>query len=193
MATLQENAQHLRQSEERLRSLGDNLPDSYVYQYKHEADGAPRFLYLSAGMERLHGLKVEEVLGNAQSLYRQITPDQLPVMQAAEAASLKTLTDFEMELHIQRSEGQWRWLRVRSHPTPGNRRPDYMGRRGHGHHRTQASRRGAARNRTEVSRIGGARQQHHPALGARRASHPISTSSANGSSATRNRRYAVAM
>ena len=43
----------LRVSEERLRLLGDNLPDSAVYQYTREADGSPRLLYVSAGIERL--------------------------------------------------------------------------------------------------------------------------------------------
>ena len=35
----------LRESEQRPRLLGDNLPDSAVYQYLHEADGRVRFLY----------------------------------------------------------------------------------------------------------------------------------------------------
>ena len=36
----------LRESEERLRLLGDNLPESAVYQYLQENDGGVRFLYL---------------------------------------------------------------------------------------------------------------------------------------------------
>ena len=106
----------LRESEERLRLLGDNLPDSYVYQYTYEADGTPRFLYLSAGVERLHGLKAEEVLRDADALHRQVAPPQVPALLAAEAASRKALADFAMDLEMQRSDGQWRWLRVRSRP-----------------------------------------------------------------------------
>jgi PAS domain S-box-containing protein len=113
----------LRQSEERLRLLGDNLPDSYVYQYTYEADGTPRFLYLSAGVERLHGLKVRDVLQDARVLHRQIAPKQLPEMLAAEAVSLKALTDFEMEVEMQRPDGQWIWVQVCSRPRrePGDR------------------------------------------------------------------------
>ena len=113
----------LRQSEERLRLLGDNLPDSYVYQYTYETDGVPRFLYLSAGVEKVHGLKVEDVLHDARLLHHQIAPKQLPVMQAAEKASLRALTDFVMQLEMQRSDRQWRWLQVSSRPrrTPDNR------------------------------------------------------------------------
>jgi PAS domain S-box-containing protein len=106
----------LRESEERLRLLGDNLPDSYVYQFTQEADGTPRFLHLSAGVEKLHGIKVEDVLRDASLLRRQIAREQVPELEAAEAASLRNLTDFTMELRMLCADGQWRWIRVCSRP-----------------------------------------------------------------------------
>jgi PAS domain S-box-containing protein len=106
----------LRESEELLRSMGDNLPDSYVYQYTSQADGRPRFLYISAGVEKLHGVRASDVLRDANVLHSQIEPEQITAMMAAEANSLKTLADFEMELQIQHSNGQWRWIHVRSRP-----------------------------------------------------------------------------
>jgi PAS domain S-box-containing protein len=113
--------QALRESEERLRSMGDNLPESYVYQFTHDADGSPRFLYLSAGVEKLHGVSADDVLRDANVLHRQIEQEQLAAMVAAEAASLQTLTDFQMELRMCRSDGQWRWFHLRSRP---RRKPD---------------------------------------------------------------------
>jgi len=106
----------LRENEERLRLLGDNLPDSYVYQYTQDADGAPRFIYLSTGVERLHGVKAEDVLRDANLLRRQIAPDVLPDMRAAEAESFRNMTDFVMETRVCRSDGQWRWMRMCSRP-----------------------------------------------------------------------------
>ncbi|MEW5765714.1 MAG: PAS domain S-box protein [Acidobacteriota bacterium] len=106
----------LRQSEERLRSLGDNLPDSYIYLYTHEDDGTPRFLYASAGLERIHGITVEEVLHDAGALHGQTDPDQLKALRVAEAESRKTLSDFAMELRMRTKGGTWRWLQVRSRP-----------------------------------------------------------------------------
>jgi len=111
----------LRESEERLRSLGDNLPDSYVYQYTHEADGRPRFLYLSAGVEKLHGLKAADVLRDASPLRRQIAAEQLAALAAAETASLQTLADFKMDLRISGPGAEGRWVQVRSRP---RRQPD---------------------------------------------------------------------
>ena len=106
----------LRESEERLRLLGDNLPDSYVYQFTYEKDGTPRFLYLSAGVEKLHGVKVENVLRDASVLRSQTAHDLVPVIQAAEAASLRNMTDFTMELRMCSTDGQWRWIQVCSRP-----------------------------------------------------------------------------
>lgn len=113
----------LRRSEERLRALGDNLPDSYVYQYTQEADGTPRFLYLSAGVERLHGVKADDVLRDASLMRDQTDPDLAPALHAAEAESSRNLTDFTMELRQRGADGQWRWIQVCSRPrlTPRGR------------------------------------------------------------------------
>ncbi len=109
-----ENA--LRESEERLRLLSDNLPDSAVYQYVHELDGRPRFLYISAGIERLNGVTVEEVLRDACTLHRQMPPEYVERLVEAEARSKRDLTDFDMELPMRRPDGELRWMRLHSRP-----------------------------------------------------------------------------
>ncbi|MBI5822022.1 MAG: PAS domain S-box protein [Verrucomicrobia bacterium] len=106
----------LRESDERLRLLGDNLPDSYVYQYTFEPDGTPQFLYLSAGVERLHGVKVSDAMRDAGVLHRQLAPEHAAALQAAAAASLQNLTDFTMELRLRHASGQWRWMRLCARP-----------------------------------------------------------------------------
>ena len=106
----------LRESEERLRLLGDNLPDSAVYQYTREADGSPRFLYYSAGIERLCGVRAEEAVRDASLLYRQVPPEHLPRIFETEAESARTMSDFEAEVPIRRRDGELRWMRVRSRP-----------------------------------------------------------------------------
>ena len=106
----------LRESEARLRLLGDNLPDSYVYQSTIAADNSPRFLYVSAGVEKVHGVKAEDVLRNASLVRDQIAPEFLPALGEAEALSLRYLSDFTMELRIRCTDGQCRWMRLCSRP-----------------------------------------------------------------------------
>jgi PAS domain S-box-containing protein len=106
----------LRESEERLRHLGDSLPDSAVYRYSHDAGGKPRFHYISAGIEQLNGVRAEDVLRDADVLHRQILPDYLPKLIEAELVSARDLADFEMELPMRRPGGELRWMRLQSRP-----------------------------------------------------------------------------
>lgn len=105
-----------RQSEEQLRLLGDNLPDSFVYQFTRDSDGLPRFLYLSSGVERLHGLKADDVMRDANLLYRQIDPDLLEKLHHAEMTSLRNMTDFMTELRFLRGGNEWRWIQICARP-----------------------------------------------------------------------------
>jgi PAS domain S-box-containing protein len=113
----------LRESAERLRLLGDNLPESAVYQYVHEVDGSMRFLYCSAGIAHLNGVSVKDVLADAGTLHRQILPEYYERLVAAEAKSARELSDFDMEVPMRRPDGQVRWMQLHSRPRrlPGGR------------------------------------------------------------------------
>ena len=108
--------ERLRQSEATLRAMGDNLPDSVVYRYERDRAGNARFLYISAGLEKLTGVTVEEAMADARALYAQVLPEYLPKLLAAEQAKEHTSTDFAIELPIRRKDGEVRWMRLRSRP-----------------------------------------------------------------------------
>ena len=113
----------LRTREEGLRLLGDNLPNSVVFQYTREPDGAARFLYISAAVERLNGVKAEEVLRDASVLERQLLPEELPVLEEARQASARDLSVFEREVQMRLPDGRLRWMHILSRPRrfPGGR------------------------------------------------------------------------
>jgi PAS domain S-box-containing protein len=115
--------QALRESEERLRLLGDNLPESAVYQYVHEPDGSGHFIYFSAGIERLCGITVTDVLRDRGALYGQVLPEYIDRLVAAELRSKRDLTDFDMELPLRHPDGEVRWMHLHSRPRrlPGER------------------------------------------------------------------------
>lgn len=108
--------QSLRESEERLRLLGDNLPDSTVYQYLHELDGTVRYTYFSAGIERLNGVTAADVLRDAGTLHRQILPEYMDRYVEAKSRSKCDLSDFDIELPMRRSDGEVRWMHFHSRP-----------------------------------------------------------------------------
>lgn len=105
----------LQDREIQLRNLGDSLPDSFLYQYTLDGD-TPKFLYISSGVERMNGISPESVLRDATTLLRQIDPGQIDAYNAAQVSSLRDLTDFSMDLHMLKSNGEPRWIQVKSRP-----------------------------------------------------------------------------
>ena len=65
---LQQTSRKLQASEARLRLLDDNLPDTYEFQNVRGPDGKTRFSYVSAGVEQVHAVKVEDVLRDENCL-----------------------------------------------------------------------------------------------------------------------------
>lgn len=103
----------LKENEMRLRSLGDNLPGGMTYQIDMGTDLTKRnFTYLSAGIETLHELKVEDVLNDSSLLYRQVIEDDLPELIKKEEHAIKTSTTFTAEVRFKLPSGKvaWHWI-----------------------------------------------------------------------------------
>lgn len=112
---LERVSKSLHEKETQLRSLGDSLPNSYLYEYTIE-DGKPKFLYLSSGVQRLNGVNAEAALADAMVLLGQVDPEQREEYFRSEAESLRSMTDFSLELRMLHANGGWRWIEVKSRP-----------------------------------------------------------------------------
>ena len=108
--------QSSRDDQDRLRALGDNLPNGVVYQVVREIDGSRRFQYVSAGIERLMGVSAEEVLRDSSLLYRMIVEEDRQMMAAAEEVSARELTTFSVVARVRRRDGEIRWMHLTSSP-----------------------------------------------------------------------------
>jgi integral membrane sensor domain MASE1 len=69
-----------REEHLRFRAIEDNLPDVLVYQVMREHDGSMRFLHISAGIERLHGISAESVLRDPKNFYDLILEEDRPLL-----------------------------------------------------------------------------------------------------------------
>ncbi len=108
--------EQLKESEERLRLLSENLADGMVYQINSGPDGNGReFTYISPAIERLHGLKAADVMRNPNLLYDQIMPADRSYMAKQEALAFQKQSTLDVDVRIQLPSGDIRWRRFTSH------------------------------------------------------------------------------
>ncbi len=108
----------IREREEQLRSLSDNLPSGIVYRAIIEPDGRRRFVYVSGGVERLHEVTVEAVLSDPMVLYNQIEDADRPALREAEDRALAMMSQLSFQARIRTPSGKKRWILLRSAPRP---------------------------------------------------------------------------
>ncbi|MDO9550205.1 MAG: PAS domain S-box protein [Methanoregula sp.] len=106
----------LREREEQLRSLSDNLPSGMVYQIIIDPDGRRHFAHCSAGVERIHEVTVDEVLRDPSVLYNQIEAEDLPRLKAAEDSAVASMSPFSFSARIRTPSGAGRAVLLRSAP-----------------------------------------------------------------------------
>ncbi len=106
----------IREHEEQLRSLSDNLPSGLVYQIVIEPDGKRHFVHVSAGVIRVHEVTSEEVLQDPSVLYNQISEEDRLLLKEAEDRALASMSPLSFEARIRTPSGKERWVLLRSAP-----------------------------------------------------------------------------
>ena len=115
--SLKEALAQLRESQERLQRISDNIPDSMVYQLDCGGPGGPRkFTYLSEGIQRIHGLAAKDVMRDPSLLYNQMNPEDLVLMRALENECIASMTDFKAETRCTLPDGRQLWILITSSP-----------------------------------------------------------------------------
>ncbi len=106
----------LRESEQRLRMLGANLPSAMLYQVVMQADGSRKFSYVSDNVRNINQVEAQEVINDPRVLYNQIAPSMLPGLISAEEESRRTMSTFRQEVLFNLPDGQQRWFLLSSTP-----------------------------------------------------------------------------
>ncbi len=107
----------LRESQQRMALISDRIPDSMVFQNDCGLAGEMRrFTYLSEGVQRLHGLSVDEVMREPQRLYAQVHPDDRDMLVQREAQCIAALIDFKVEVRCILPDGSLRWFMIVTAP-----------------------------------------------------------------------------
>lgn len=121
--TIRRTVNELRDSEEKLRRIGDNLPNGMVFQVQIDDTGQRTFLYVSEGVERIHNLSSSDVLAHSDLLYNQILPEDLMLLNRKERDSIAFNKPYAVEIRIRNTRGELRWVYLSCAPTrqPGSK------------------------------------------------------------------------
>lgn len=108
--------ERMKEDENRLKILGDNLPDGAIYQIVETAKGEIYFTYISAGIERILGIGVNEIMADAKSLYKLVLDEDLPLMYEMDKKSLRDMSTFDGQFRMRSRSGEVKWVHCRSAP-----------------------------------------------------------------------------
>ena len=106
----------LRESEGRLRALGDNIPGGAIYRVVLDTAGVTRHTYISAGIEAILGWQADEFMADPAVFWASIEPADRNAIQAAQLESAITLTVFDREFRHRTKTGELRWVHASASP-----------------------------------------------------------------------------
>ena len=108
----------LFESESRLKSITDNL-EGLILRYALYEDGSNEILYISKGIEELHGVTQEQVLNDSSLLWGQIAEEDVDRVQKCVQESAKNLTLWDCKWRIKTPGDFEKWVHGRGTPRKG--------------------------------------------------------------------------
>lgn len=99
--------------------MGDNLPDGFVYQFEL-GKNRRGFSYISAGVEKMLGLKASDMMTDAQPLFALMAPESYAQYIQDEERCFREMSQYSGVLQFNSLSGGKVWLHVRSAPMQGS-------------------------------------------------------------------------
>ncbi|HNV85446.1 MAG TPA: PAS domain S-box protein [Candidatus Omnitrophota bacterium] len=106
----------LREREEQLRTISNNLPASMIYQIVRSCDGTRRFTYLSNTVKFFYGITPEEGMRNPELIYDRVHEEDRRRVFEEEEAAYRNFSVFKTEARIIDPSGKIRWSYFASSP-----------------------------------------------------------------------------
>ena len=110
--------QAVRENEERLRSMAENVP-GMVYQRVLHPDGTVTYPYMNDGIRDMTGLSPDEIKADSSLMREAIHPDDLEMYSEALATSAKTFEPMRLEFRVAHPSGRTVWMQAISRPRDG--------------------------------------------------------------------------
>ncbi|WKB50844.1 hybrid sensor histidine kinase/response regulator [Eleftheria terrae] len=98
-----------------LQKLSEQLP-GMLYQYRQRPDGSACFTYASEAIRCLFGVSPQAASVSAESVFKQIQPDDLPLIRQRIEHSAQTLTPWRCDFRVAANGERNRWLEAHAMP-----------------------------------------------------------------------------
>ncbi|MFZ2160786.1 MAG: PAS domain S-box protein [Sideroxyarcus sp.] len=105
----------IRDAERRMTEYVANLP-GFAFTFRRSPEGHGSFPFISPGIEKLVGLKPEDVKNDMAPLFALAHPDDAPRIIATMAESARTMTPFHVETRACYPDLSERWAELRAVP-----------------------------------------------------------------------------
>ncbi len=106
---------HLRERDEQFTALTTHAP-GLLYEFRMEPDGRYSMPYISANVRSVYGLEPEDVMRDANVLFRRVLAEDAERLRVTIQKSAETLTTWMCDYRIRHPDGSIRWLRGASTP-----------------------------------------------------------------------------
>lgn len=97
----------LHESEQQFRSLVANIPGT---TFRIDADMQRKIVFISEGITRLTGLKVQDFANDARAYFKLIKPEFLPLLDKTLSTVLETKKPYTIEYQITHIDGHDIWV-----------------------------------------------------------------------------------
>ena len=108
--------EEIKEKATQLQTMSDNLPGAMMYQLLREHNGEMRFIYVSKSVIKFTGHSPEEVIENPAFLYGIAYEEDWSITAAAEEASFRNMSVFNVEVRSKNLSGEQGWVHIRSIP-----------------------------------------------------------------------------
>jgi PAS domain S-box-containing protein len=106
----------LVESEARLRTLANHLPDAAIFQAVSDPERGIRCTYVSDSISRFNGIGAEAVVDRPAVLLRELVEWSRAALTAEAARALRTLSPFRIELEADGPSIEHRWYELAAEP-----------------------------------------------------------------------------
>ncbi len=111
--TLEQLLAEKTESEQRLKAMGDNMPDTFAFQIQRAKGRSDELLYITKGVEDICGITVEQLDNNLNGLWRSINPKDLQKLSALSNGE----QPFNIEVRYTRPDnGEQIWIHLAEIP-----------------------------------------------------------------------------